>query len=377
MAPAFAYDSAGTLLVSGDGPEIIGYHGDTEAPLFRFVNDAKVLALQVGGGVVWALDENRRLLWLTAEGALLGQAQLPAGARTLSPVRNGRATVLVDGGAIVLDREGKQSRIHHPNATAAALDVSGSHAVVGDGAGTVALYKNDGMKVTALTLPQGVAVSAVATANGCWFAACGAKIFRGDDSLRWSEIFVTITGEEIEHLATQDSKRLVAARMKGNKAMVLAAGRQKLASGRWLDKDVGDLGFGPLPWFGVGLSGGDGNKVNLITGAIHRTDTHPEREHHRWMLSFGAEENNQPILEREPPPLMAPAAAPAPAPAPPPASNASAPPPAQSSGLTRPPAPPAPAKKPIPPVLIGVVTTVVALPLLCMVFALLAALFKK
>ncbi|MFT3840044.1 MAG: hypothetical protein QM723_23860 [Myxococcaceae bacterium] len=376
MAPAFAYDPAGTLLVSGDGPEIIGYHGDTEAPLFRFVNDAKVLSLQIANGVVWALDEKNRLLWLTSEGVLLGQAELPSGARSLSPVRNARATVVVDGGAVVLDRDGKQSRLHHPNATAAALDVSGSNVLVGDGSGTLALYKNDGIKVTSLTLPQGVSISTVATAPGCWFAACGAKVYRGDDSLKWSEIFVTITGEEVEALATEDSKRLVAARMKGNKAIVLAAGRQKLASGRWLDKDVGQMGFGPLPWFGVGLSGGDGNKVNLITGAIHRTDTHPEREHHRWMLSFGAEEDNQPVLEANPPPLMAPANAPAAPPAP--AKQAPPPPPpAQSSGLTRPPAPPAPVKKPIPPVLIGVVTTVVALPLLCMVFALLAALFKK
>jgi hypothetical protein len=370
MAPAFGYDSNGALLVSGDGPEIIGYHGDTEAPLFRFVNDAPIRSLQIGGGVVWALDEKARLLWLSNDGALLGQVQLPAGAKALSPVRNGRAAALVDGGAVLVDRDGQQSRVYHAGATAVALDVSGSNAVVGDASGALTVFQNNGIKVRSLVLPGGAAVSALATAPGCWFAACGAKIFRGDDGLGWSEIFVTITGEQIEQLATQDSRRLVAARIKGNKAMVLAAGRQKLASGRWLDKDVGDLCFGPLPWFGVGLSGGDGNKVNLISGAIHRTDTHPEREHHRWMLSFGAEDGNQPVLEREPPPLMAPANAPAPAPAP-------APPAQQSSGLSRPPPPPAPPKKGIQPIVIGLVTTVVALPLLCMVFALLAALFKR
>ncbi len=371
MAPPFAYDADGALLVCGDGPEVIGYHGETEAPLFRFVHDAPVLSLQVGGGAVWLLDASARLLWLSLDGALLGQVQLEPGARALAPVRNGRSLALYDALAVVLTRDGPGGRVLHPRLSAAALDASGSAVLVGDLDGKLARYQLDGTRVTSLAL--GGPIASVATAPGCFFAATGARVVRGDEQLKWAETFVTVSGEQVEQLATQDSKRLVAARMKGNKVMVLSAAREVLASGSWLDKQVGELSFGPLPWFGVGLDGGDGNKVNLITGMIHRTDTHPERTHHRWMLSFGAKDGNQPLLEREPPQLVPPASAPAAAPI---AAPVAPGPVSAPAGLSHPPPAPAARKKGLSGVAIGLIATVVALPLLCFVFALFAALLK-
>jgi hypothetical protein len=45
------------------------------------------------------------------------------------------------------------------------------------------------------------------------------------------------------------------------------------------------VAFGPRPWIAIALAGGDANKVNVDTGAMHRSDTHPGRQHNRWLVS--------------------------------------------------------------------------------------------
>src|SRR5208282_6839148 len=45
------------------------------------------------------------------------------------------------------------------------------------------------------------------------------------------------------------------------------------------------IAFGPDVWLGVGLDLGDGNKINLMTGACHRTDSHPGRAASSWEVA--------------------------------------------------------------------------------------------
>lgn len=45
--------------------------------------------------------------------------------------------------------------------------------------------------------------------------------------------------------------------------------------------------FGPGEWLGIGLHEGDANKLDLQTGALHRSDTHPGRDHHSWLVAQG------------------------------------------------------------------------------------------
>jgi hypothetical protein len=61
--------------------------------------------------------------------------------------------------------------------------------------------------------------------------------------------------------------------------------RETDATISYFDRDITDVCFGPDPWLGIGMNLGDGNKINLETGATHRTDTHPGRDHHSWALS--------------------------------------------------------------------------------------------
>jgi hypothetical protein len=88
--------------------------------------------------------------------------------------------------------------------------------------------------------------------------------------------------------------------------------RETLASVRYPDRKVLGVDFGPWPWVGICLDLGDGNMQTLTDEpALHRTDTHPGRTHHRWMVMTGG-----PSKPKAAAPKAAPAATPAPAPAP-------------------------------------------------------------
>src|SRR5690606_25794088 len=77
--------------------------------------------------------------------------------------------------------------------------------------------------------------------------------------------------------------------------------RDTIAQLHYVDRAVTGLHFGPAPWLAIGLDGGDGNKFDLRTGDLHRTDTQPGREHRRWLVRVS---------------VAPPAAAPPPAPPP-------------------------------------------------------------
>ncbi|MCW5835698.1 MAG: hypothetical protein KIS78_25080 [Labilithrix sp.] len=52
----------------------------------------------------------------------------------------------------------------------------------------------------------------------------------------------------------------------------------------YTDRSVRGLSFGADDWLGVALDRGDGNKIDVVTSATRRTDTHPGRPHRSWTL---------------------------------------------------------------------------------------------
>jgi hypothetical protein len=66
----------------------------------------------------------------------------------------------------------------------------------------------------------------------------------------------------------------------------LTTGKHTSAQLRYHEREIAGIGFGPAPWFGVGLVGGDGNMVNWKTDMVYRTDPHPGRPMQRWTLNF-------------------------------------------------------------------------------------------
>jgi hypothetical protein len=60
----------------------------------------------------------------------------------------------------------------------------------------------------------------------------------------------------------------------------------RVARVEYLDHPIDGVAFGPDVWLGVGLDKGDANKINLVTGACHRTDPHPGRARNQWKVEL-------------------------------------------------------------------------------------------
>jgi hypothetical protein len=78
---------------------------------------------------------------------------------------------------------------------------------------------------------------------------------------------------------------------------------------QYIDRRAVGVAFGPPPFVGIGMDSGDGNKINLSTEAVHRTDTHPGRSHNRWALSSGIDQSALPPAYKGRAPAKAPAGA--------------------------------------------------------------------
>src|SRR5262249_54244686 len=52
----------------------------------------------------------------------------------------------------------------------------------------------------------------------------------------------------------------------------------------YMDRVVRGIAFGSNDWLGIGPDHGDGNQIDVVTSATHRTDTRPGRQHRSWRL---------------------------------------------------------------------------------------------
>jgi hypothetical protein len=120
------------------------------------------------------------------------------------------------------------------------------------------------------------------SALGFWLCAAGERVFR-----------VEPAGGSSSSLARTGSQQVACSADGGLIACQTALGEVKVlalpdcavvGTVAYADRSVAGLAFGPDTWLGVGLDRGDGNKINLATGACHRTDTHPGRSHNSWAL---------------------------------------------------------------------------------------------
>jgi hypothetical protein len=134
------------------------------------------------------------------------------------------------------------------------------------------------------TLPS--AITAIAASNKGFFVASGDRVQRFTEAdaplahvtrARDHVITDVACSTEGTRLAMQiDRSRVLVLDDPPAEALLDVSYPQRVCSG---------VAFGPRPWIAIALAGGDANKVNVDTGAMHRSDTQPGRPHNRWLVS--------------------------------------------------------------------------------------------
>lgn len=279
-----AYESGGSVFALTDGAELLLHDGESEGPLWRVTLDARIVGLGIDAQQVVAVTETGIISWFAARTESTARKTAQLGARVLTAcvdVTNDRVVAHTARG-LLRHARGTTEELGEEGATCLALAPSG--AVLFASANQVVLRGAEGGR-TAVAC-EGVRAVAWHPGAKLWLLGVEARVYQWDGTSEIAHVTNLPAGSKLDSLAT--STRAIA--IGWNRNMVVALewpSRDTLGSLDYLGREVDGIAFGPWPWLGVGLDLGDGNKFNLESGALHRSDTHPGREHHRWMVNVG------------------------------------------------------------------------------------------
>ena len=289
-----AYDKTGVVFALTQGSDLLLHDGESEGPLWQKTLDGTIVGVGVTADQVIAVTSAGTVTrFASRSGDVRGTAAL--GARTLHAAVDGERVAAITERGLVRHSGGETTSIGDEQGTCIALAPDGTLLVAT--ASELVAIALDGTRRTAST------AGAAALAHhpgGFWLVGVANKLYRWDGTGEVAHV-TTLPGR-CDHVAA--SAKAIAVSWDHKSAAVLAwPSKDTLGSLMYPERKVEGLAFGPWPWLGVALDLGDGNKFNLSSLALHRSDTHPGRDHHSWLVSVGG------------PPDAKPAAAPPRAPA--------------------------------------------------------------
>jgi len=275
-----AYDKHGHVFALTEGAELLLHDGESEGPLWRKTLDAPIVGLGINSEVVTAVTESGLVTSFHAtKGDPRGSGQLDGPVRAACVEIAANRVVAITKRAVVELRGGVATTLADHGAHAIALGPSGS-VLVATESELVLLGRDKSRTTRAVPGVCGLAHHP----RGFWVIGLAGKLVRWDGSGELAHITNLPPNAKLEHVACSD--RAVAVSWDRHMVAVLDwPSRDTLGSLQYLEKTVEGLDFGPWPWLGVALNEGDGNKFHLEAANLHRSDTHPGRQHHSWLVS--------------------------------------------------------------------------------------------
>lgn len=282
----FSWSAAAFACV--DGAELFAWDPNLDAPTWGRPLPRPALAVAGGGTILATLDDTGQLgFWNGRDGAAVGSASV-AGGQLLAMAWGNACAIAAPDRVDLLDAKGQRS-LAIAGATALRFSRDDTRLAVG---------LPDG-RVTFLDVASGAVLgsaqveSSVAPVTALFERAPGAEwLATAGDSLHAIEPnrvrrVTGLGGPMLTAVAANERGTLVALQAGDDLAVVLAwPSRETAANLRYPERKVRGvaLGNGAL-W--VGLDLGDGNKLDLESGSLFRTDPHPGRPMNRWLVATG------------------------------------------------------------------------------------------
>lgn len=285
--PPFAYGYDGALLVTTDGAELLVHDGDDEAPRWKRTLAATVVGVGVTDKAVVAVSADGTVVACDRKsGDVRRTITLERLAVALAAAKGGVVAVLGASSVNVVRVEGDEDRVEidAPGATAMALDAEGTRVAVGTKSGSVrVLDAASGAERGAVD--TGAAVKGIAwSPRGYWIASTARGLVRVRAGGHELTRLLDTKDLDISALACSAEGALLAARVGTSKVALFDLLELDFQGVIAYERTVGGIAFGPGAWLGVGLDLGDANKIDLLTGMVHRTDPHPGRKRNSWVL---------------------------------------------------------------------------------------------
>jgi WD40 repeat protein len=286
--PPFGYGYDGALLVTSDGPELLVCAGPDEGPMWRRTLDATVVGVGVTDGAVVAVDAGGTLVVCDRDsGEVKSTLALERLATGLAAAPSGIVAVLGASSVNVVHAAGTGARreIDVADAATLALDAAGKRVAVGSADGTVRVFDAGSGKERGSSKVPAPAKGIAWSPRGYWIVASGSGLCRVSADGSDTRGLVNTEDLVLSSVAVSEDGSIVAVRVGDQKVGLFDLLDFKFQGViQYPERTVGQVSFGPGSWLGVGLDLGDGNKVDLLTGAVHRTDPHEGRVRNRWVL---------------------------------------------------------------------------------------------
>lgn len=274
------------LLVTAEGPTLLAYDAATEGPVWLDTLEGDVLAIGDAGSRIVALTSEGKLFEHGLDGKRLAVRSVP-GARGVVASAEHRC-VFGPGETLVLDPQGKERRIAVKDVGGAAFSGDGALLLLGTRGGATHVVdprtgttrgtgKAPGAVQGAAWSPLGYFVATVRFAKG--------GIARVE---RTGEVrpLVGIGDHALDSVSVSRDGAFAAVRIPDHRVMLFdVVGNRPVGMVTYASPETpGQIAFGVGAWLGIAIGHGDANKIDLATGAVRRTDPHPGRPRHRWLL---------------------------------------------------------------------------------------------
>ena len=283
MASPFAFGADDRYLTSTEGHEVFVCAAGDEAPLFVHAMAAPVRGVRHLGAEILAVDAGGHLTALSASGAAAWSVELGAEPSALAAHRGTGAWAAVHGAGVIVGKGGAITQRHElPGAIAAAFDDAGGLAMLTPDE----LVLPDGTRVS---MPH-VANSLAWSARGVWLIASRAGIYRLRPGSA-PELYLKWSGDKPATRVAASADGKLCAFGVGAEAVAVFGVERDVNCGAivYIERTAGEIEWGPGSYLGIGIGQGDGNKIDVRTGATSRTDPPTDRTRNRWALKVGVD----------------------------------------------------------------------------------------
>lgn len=278
----FAISPDASLVVLGDGPELLVYDGGGAPRWHRFVGE---IVVGVAASVSWiavALGDNTLVFLRATDGQELRRIELEKSPLGLTMAPDETLLVIVVDGVVIATFQGECRELSARAVTCASFGPNRGSIGYGTADGTfTALDPATGMSWGSSKLVG--AIGGIAWSNqGVWVVSTpsGVHIVSGDGQTVAGSLPKAEAG--LGTLAVSTDGVIVAAVEGGQSVAIYETTSNTLAGHVRFRRDVHSLAFGGHGLLGIGLDDGDAHAIDLFTGASWRTEPHPGRGRNNW-----------------------------------------------------------------------------------------------
>ncbi|MFN0251587.1 MAG: hypothetical protein ACKV2T_32225 [Kofleriaceae bacterium] len=272
-----------------EAAELLVHDGESEGPLWRKTLDDEIVGVGADEKHVTAITATGTVATFSARtGSDMQSATLGEETR-FAVVGTGARRVVAALANKVVALEGNIPRTI-ADGTASAIAISSDDTVLVAVVNALVVVAPDGSK-TSTEHSLGPVVAAARHPEGFWMIATAKKVYRwsgGGEPTHVTSLPAEVT---LKYIAATRHAFAIAYKTSGEGDGVATLdwpSKDTLASADYPEREVRGLSFGPWPWIAIALDLGDANKQNVLEPQrLHRSDTHPGRQHHSWLVAIG------------------------------------------------------------------------------------------